>query len=366
MSAHLCDISVMDMDERQSPLQTSPSEVGKINSDLLTRPSSLPEISAEMRGFASEQEAREVGGVLLGLLRVFGTFLNLEKLIAVTVAFNYDQALAEIHHGFPSNKKLTKTQDDFATGVAMAATVLQDGKPFSHLVINAAVVYPLREESEGADAKLAMYVLAHEAAHIHDLAMQERAFPGLYGTRVSDYKEGILFGVAHQCWEEYIACRLSAHFGDEPERIRHFEDPFCASLESARDRGNAAIIAYRTHADVGKLVSELVDIHGRLLVFGAYLLGHLDGLDKNLQEAAPRASELIQKADYFRPLFLRLGSELKAINAEYGKWTSLDVFDNIKRVVEELLNSAGISFAKLPTGSYWIDVPFTYATLPKS
>ncbi len=349
----------MDPDKHQSPQTEGVNEDVETLGELFKEPSSLPEVSANMRGFASEQEAHDVGSMVLGFLRAFGTFLNLERLIAVTVAFDYDQALADVQQGFSSSKKATKTQDDFATGVAMAATVLRDGRPSSHLVINAAVVYPLRGDLDGVGAKLALHVLAHEAAHVHDLAMQDRAFPGLYGSEIADYREGILFGVALQCWDEYIACRLSAEFGNTQDRITHFEDPFCAALETARGRGDSAIIAYRTHAMVETLVSEFQAIYGRVLIYGAYLLGHLDGLEKSMNEAAPKAHNLIQQTNYFRPIFQRFESALQTMKSTYGKWSSLDVFDALKAVVEELLNTAGIRFVKLPSGSYWINVPLT-------
>jgi hypothetical protein len=40
----------------------------------------------------------------LGFLRQFGTFLDLERLDAITIAFDYDDALAEMKRGFGTQR----------------------------------------------------------------------------------------------------------------------------------------------------------------------------------------------------------------------------------------------------------------------
>lgn len=352
----------MNLDNEQPP-STAPDKEDLDVQEILSRPSSFREIGATMRGFATEQDARAIGNTILGFLRLFGTFLDLERLDAVTVAFDYDQALTEVERGFPAKLKLLKTQDEFALGVAMAPMVMRDGKPFAHMVINAAVVYSLKEHLDSPDSKLAVHVLAHEAAHVHDLAMQDRAFPGLYGSALTDYRDATLFSIAHWCWNEYIASRLSASFGT-PNLTTDFESTFCSALETTHDRGNAAILAYRTHHDIERLVSELVAIYGKLLVYGAYLLGHVDGLDRTMQEAATKAHSLVQQTSYFQSRFERFESELRKAHNTYGQWNSIEVVDGIKAIAEEMLNTAGISFEKQPNGTYWVDVPFTAETMP--
>ena len=52
-----------------------------------------------LRGFANQAEADKVGAPVLGCLRLLGGYLNLERLHAVTVAFDYAAALAAIETG---------------------------------------------------------------------------------------------------------------------------------------------------------------------------------------------------------------------------------------------------------------------------
>jgi hypothetical protein len=332
--------------------------------DFLKRPSSLRQINATMPGFASEEEARKVGDIVFSFLHQFGKFLDLERLDAVTIAFDYDDALSQVKQGFVRETTLTKTQDEFAVGVAMTPVVMRDGKPYIHMVINAALVCCLKDHLDSPEAKLAIHSLAHEAAHVHDLVQQDRAFPGFYGTVITDYREATLLNMAHGWWEEYIASRLSAGFGDIPERMSYFETTFCSALESARKRGNAAIIAYRTHKGVEQLVSELVAIYGKALEYGAYLLGHSDGLGLTIEEAASKAHTLVQETGYFQPIFERFTAEVRKMHEKYGHWRSLKVYDGLKEVAEALLNAAGIAFRKLPNGKYWVSVPCTAETIP--
>lgn len=138
----------------------------------------------------------------------------------------------------------------------------------------------------------------------------------------------------------------------------------CLALDSARQRGNEAIIAYRTHSDVEKLVSELVGAHGKVLIYAAYLLGHLAGLEQPMESAAPEAYALVMGKTYFLPLFETFHNHLRRMHEEYGHWSSVQVFDGIKDVAEELLRVAGISFERQADGKYWVDVPSTFETLP--
>jgi hypothetical protein len=117
-------------EEGKSPHETD----DEIVEELLKRPSSLPQIAATMRGFSKEEEARDLANVVFGYLRVFGTYLDLERLEAVTIAFDYADALAQIDRG-SVKPVLTPTHDGLAVGVAIAAPVFRDGRPCSHLVL---------------------------------------------------------------------------------------------------------------------------------------------------------------------------------------------------------------------------------------
>lgn len=258
----------------------------------LWRSSTMPDVRITLRAFAAEADAIQVGEIVGAWLRILGAFFSLKRLDGVTVAYDYDQALAELDKGFGSQKLSTATRNEFAVGIAMAVPVLRNGEPRSHLVINAGVVEALKDD-ENPNHDIAFGVLAHEAAHVHDLEMQDVAFPGVLLLKQVAYREGVLLGLATLCWEEYIASRLSASF-QHSQQLEWFETTLCAALQDVRERGNKHIREYRLHSDIGKLMEQIQVEYGAVLKYSAYLLGHVAGADLSFASAAPKAASLIE------------------------------------------------------------------------
>jgi hypothetical protein len=334
--------------------------------EFARRPSTLPPIGVDLRSFPSEELARAVGEAVGGWLYQLGKFLNLKRLIRVVVAYDYGATLAEIDRGIGASRPLASTNNGIAVGIAMAPAVLHEGEPRSVMVINAnyASVLAQPESAETADARVVVfYTLAHESAHVHDLEMQDTAFPGTILRERLGYRDGVLYEIASTCWEEYIACRLSAFMGNEVT-LRGYEDTFCSALERAKDRADAAIRQYRMHREVSRVTREVVDEYKSAMVYASYLLGHIDGSDQAVREVAPMAISTMESHAYFKPFFTKLHDELRALHASYGRWQSLDVFEPLEKVVDDLLKLGGIVIQTRPDGSGQVAIPFTAETMP--
>jgi hypothetical protein len=329
--------------------------------ELLKRPSTLPDIDIAMTGFSSEADAREVGGLVLDFLKVFGKSFNLERLEAVSLAYDYADALAKVDTG-GFLRPPSHTQNKGAVGIAMTVNVLRDEVPKAHIVLHAGYLSLLRNPDD-PNFQIAVYTLAHEASHVHDLARQDQAYPGVYGRQIFDTREAVLFDIAQSCWEEYIACLLSAAWAS-PSQTGYYESTFCAVVTGIRERGNAYIMRYRIHADVGRLIREVVSEYGAALKYWAYLLGHIEGLGHTLQNAAPTANTSLQSLKLLSPLFDKFGVNLRAMYEIYGEWPGLGVYDRLKDTVHEVLKVAGIEFQSRPGGAYYLNVPFTPETMP--
>jgi len=78
--------------------------------------------------------------------------------------------------------------------------------------------------------------------------MRVTSMPDIILKQQLSFRDGILLGIASGCWDEYIACRLSAFMGKGPV-LSSLEDTFCAALDKAKERGDAAIRQYRMHGD---------------------------------------------------------------------------------------------------------------------
>ena len=97
------------------------------------------------------------------------------------------------------------------------------------------------------------------------------------------FRDGILDEIASGCWEEYIACRLSAFMGKEA-----------------------------------------------------------------VEEIVPRAINRIDSQSYFKRFFARLHDELRALRGSYGSWQSLEVFEPLKTLADDLLKIGGIDIRPRP------------------
>jgi hypothetical protein len=325
-------------------------------SELMTSSTLPANLSICLRGFEDKDQANVFGQSVGCFLKLFGTVLNLDRLEGVTVARDYDAALASIDSGTGTQTQSTATNDTFARGVAMAVRVLRQGQVKCHIVVAASLMTSLLDPVDAAHS-LAVGLLAHEAAHVHDLHMQERAFPGVLLRPRAGYREHILLQIAHACWDEYAACRLSARF-QHPEQLDWYQDTFCSFADGARDRADRQIHRYRRHGNVAQLVQEVLTEYGGLFKYAAYLLGHLDGLQLSLDGNAPKAAELINRRKNLGRNFNKLSTCLKSMWATYESWPGFQVFDSLCEFADDVLRQGGIEIEDRAEGAY-VNVPFT-------
>lgn len=329
-------------------------DLGKIDYAELPKTSSLPDdLRIKVSGsFSSETEARELRNTAFEFLKYFGRFLDLEGLDGVTIADDYTAALAEIDRGFQATKAPAPSRDLFGEGCAMSLPVVRDGVLKTHIVLDSRLLRPLLD-NEAPLHGVAIHSLCHEAAHSHDHRIQSRAFPGLYATQIPDYRDGLLLNLALLCWGEYIASRLSAPYGT-PDYCEEYENVVCPMLETARRRGNEVIDQLLSSGNEPVPTEKLVDVYSVLLIRASYLVGHIHGLNMNFQTSAPRLCDLIQRTEWFRPLFDTYTSTLEDMYGRYGEWSGIEVFEPLKNLFEVLLNAGGMSFQKRPKGKYFI------------
>jgi hypothetical protein len=342
---------------------------------FLERPSTLPEnMYVTIRGFSAEAEpfARKLGQAVMDCFQVLARCMDLSGLERVIVAADYAAALAEVDRGIETNHVLAATKDELRTGVAMTPAVMRDGVLRSQILVDAAFLlamverdqmFPVpvsEEEFDNMNAQ-AHYLIAHEAGHAHDHTVIDRQLPGwILRERISDYESG----PAIEAVSEYTACRLSASFGDERE-TKKYEETFVRALTTTRECGNQIIIAYRTHANLSTIVQEFIPLYARLMNVYSYLLGHVDGLQQRLEDAAPEAHTLIKKTEWFTGLAKRWHNAFRDGWEIYGKWNSPEeMYAPLKDIFHDLLKVGGIDVQPRPDGQYHIHIPFTPETVP--
>jgi hypothetical protein len=121
-------------------------------------------------------------------------------------------------------------------------------------------------------------------------------------------------------------------------------------IETARQRGNAAILEHNEHGDVGRAGTALATIYGSLLTRASYVLGHVEGLETDLASAAPRWSQLAEQTPWLAPFWAEYRSILASMYATYGQWTGLDVLNPLKELLQRYLHSCGMLLQARPEG----------------
>lgn len=331
--------------------------------EFLARPSSLPEDCVFHFPGLSANASQQLSAPVSTFLRTFGIWMNLERLAEVTIAYDYSSALAGIDQGTGWANGLTASREPFATGVAMAARILKNGVPHCHLVIDAVAVVPLVLDPTELGFQEAVYLLAHECGHIDDLIMQDRAFPGVILQKELTQYDGTLHQIASACWDEYAACRMSASFGKE-SILRSLEQTFCAATKGLRSCGNDHIRRYRLHGDIGRLLVEIVAAYGNSAKYFSYLIGHIDGLGRNLEEAAPQAVEVMNQDTGLERALTCIQHELRAMWRSRRQWSGFEVFTPLRSAAKQLLGEAGLVLHEQDGGRIYVDVPYSPDTIP--
>jgi hypothetical protein len=318
-------------------------------------------IQLSLQGFADKPSAERFGDLVAETVRSISRYINLERLDGITVAFDYDRALAGLDRGYKPSQPLTRTGTEQLVGVAMTPAVLRQGAVKAHMVFHAPFVMCLEECEDATPAFCqAFYLVAHECGHVEDLKHRDEAFPGTILQRpFSDAEEAVLHPIAEVLWEEYAASRASAIFGEELTTI--YEKSFTTALSVAYEKGNSAIRSFRSHRDVRCVLQEAGNPVCEPLRTAAYLLGHLDGLDSDIDQL-PETREQLEKSPY-KTFIRRLERSLRELWRLRGHWASPAEFDLLKEIAREVLADGGMIIRWLPDGQLYVDIPFSPETI---
>jgi len=324
-------------------------------------PPTVPEnLSLNLQGFASREDAERLGHVLANTVRDISRYIDVSRLDGISVAFDYNAALAQLDRGYQSSRPLSRTSDDLNIGVAMTPAVLRAGVVKAHIVLCAPLVLPLEWPSDD-HYEYAFYIVAHECGHVEDLKIRDVCFPRTILQReITNQEEAVLDWFAGGLWEEYSACRSSAVFGKT--QMASYEKCFTNVLPSARERANAAIRSYRTHRSVDRVLEEAGSQLCAPLRYASYLLGDLDGRKASLDEA-PRARDMLSGNPYEASIN-RLRDTLRSLWSRRGQWVSASEFEPLGAIVRDLLADGGLILRPLPDGSLHVNIPYKPETMP--
>lgn len=316
------------------------------------------------RGFADEDYAKKAMYKLHSVLSVISQSIDLTNLDGVTVAFDYDEALAELDRGYETTYRLTATKG-VAIGVAMAPTVIRDGLIKTHLVLNANYALSILDEP-GEESEYfwqSLHLVAHECAHVEVTAAFDRSFPKFLLQKAhSNILDNMRWQVILATWDEYAVCRIAGSIGYDPSG--GYLETFGKVLGDTRSQCYETIKAYRTHGDVGQVVTEVYGKLGDLLKYSSYFLGAVGAQEH--PETHPTVLSETAEFGWFAPFYECLIESHKTLWSEFGEWNELDAFEAIGDILEDMAESIGVGANRVSDELINFNIPYRPESMPDS
>jgi len=171
-----------------------------------------------------------------------------------------------------------------------------------------------------------------------------------YGT----HEEKILMQFSESILMEYCACRISAMFGKdaitstEHELVRN-------SLSDAILKSANAILSYRHHGNIDKLLVDVGESVWFPMQCISRLIGHLDGIGS--QDDVFTYIEDSPEKVFFEKHVNEMQYCLRKLWDSRDSWRNVDLFDPLNRIGKQLFYDAGMHITSLPDGRVWVSVP---------
>jgi hypothetical protein len=310
-------------------------------------------VQLSLLGFdANNALVQQLQDVLCDLVLDCGTQMNLHLLDGITVGADYKTALDSVDLGYVSSVAKGYTNEDGMIGAAKTLRVKRDGQVRAHIVF-ADMLGPLLDvdhERFGATVNL----VVHELSHVAVMGWLEANAPNTYLEPVAgDWATNYMRENALVLWEEYAVCRLSAGWGTDTIQADLAENVEL-SVAQAWQRAQQARYAFGEHHDVSKVFVEVAVPLAKPLKTLAYLLGHLDGAERdiNLGQLCPTFA-----ASDFAEFAMPLCHTLRQVWEIRHAWSSLTDLDDIVALLVAVMGAAGVSVDLLDEApGTWVQV----------
>ena len=304
----------------------------------------------------------ELRSRMYACVRGISTRIDLATLDGITVSSDYQKALTDLDRGvelFESGNRLKPTSDGYAVGVAMAPTLLRDGKVKSHMFFDYGHIRGIGSDTNSGEFLVAFHTLAHECGHVEAAARFDSAFPGvLLRPRPESWNaldEAKWKYAIEDCWQEYIVCRRVAELGKHS--LDGYVDVFLSILRDRDNEGDRMVRECLEDRDYEKVFYGLFTLYGNLMKHSCYVVGTMHGLGLG-SEDVPRLNRTLADS-WFRTYFNRLGQFGQALYDSYGTWKGYQTFTPFGDVLEEIVTSKGVTATPHGNGSLYVTLDRT-------
>ncbi|MCI1301291.1 hypothetical protein [Acetobacter sp.] len=285
-----------------------------------------------LHDFGDDVLAQEYAAILQSVVGTLSQDIPLHDLDGVTIAADYDDALAKLDRGNPDLPPVASSALGYGIGAAKPVTVVRDGESKSHLVLAAGIAAAWTSDDAGVRAS-SLHLLIKMLAGI------------AHGTRYANVPpftpdaigHALHFAVAHAPTGYWSA--KQAAFVD-PDQGGNYADLVITSLDFARNEIEAARARMADDSDVGEALLIAFDCVSAVVNHVADWLGHRDGLAPDQPFAGDDLATRLAPSglDHWLALF---GRDLAASYGEDGA-IDLAVVTTLSRHVERLFWSLGI------------------------
>ncbi|MYD94457.1 MAG: hypothetical protein F4Y02_12375 [Chloroflexi bacterium] len=347
----------------QEKEQNQPHEDGELVAEPDEPPAeTLPShCSVSIRGWENENEAeaREFGQVVMSLAKELSRYLDLSRLESVIIAWDYTEAVASVDPG-DGIPPAAPTSNEYALGGAMAYHTVRDDEIWSVIVIWTGLVRQLNQMDD-PEHKLALQTLVHELAHVHDLRLFARTYPGGWqAAKPKDGREAKLQMIVNPCQSEYSAQRRAAWAA--PEHGLDLLEMLNKAMKDVDDQIRSARLSYRVDGDLDKYWLVVVERFTFLFQAIGYGLGHADWVEANADDhpelAALYRAKLIDLAGHPSGWMLDACRDAVQPFFHLEEWSDLEIYDPLIEVLERLFNQNGM-YTRAHGDDIYVDIPYT-------
>jgi hypothetical protein len=314
---------------------------------------SVPSWQIHFLGCADEPTAQKIGAAVSAVVAELKKVVPLNRIDGITFAQDYPTALQNLDRGFGATEPLSTTTEEGVVGVAMSPMVQRDGVVKTHIVLQRFIGEALISEDSAQEAQ-GYQILVGALVEASCNEMFDIALPGVLLKPFDNAFDSYRFAGLSFAWCNYISARFTAKFAESSGT--YLRDILIAALDRAGKDILEYRFEYRFHGDIPKFMDATFARIKPMLLHGARLAGHFDGL-----EAAPFDEEGSLQAAFerlgLRQWFDSYCRDLRRLWDRLGQWDSLEEFVALGGHVERLLWQFGIILWMTEDGGCRIEVP---------
>jgi hypothetical protein len=309
--------------------------------------------------------ANQLGGTLQGVIQglEMESNLDLRRIHQMIITDDFAGELQTLSSSTKSGNPIQHTNEDYATAVAKVL-LLPRGEEIEILpVFNIHLISGILDDPQSERFAVILHMIHHELCHVHDDNKKLDILTDVWMKHRYSGKENFTYPLAEACWGEYFANRLSSTTAIQ-QCVDLMIECFDSALTRTKLEFDNKIRSYRLHADLNRLM-QYFQRHGEFLVkSAAYVLGYVDGLDKDLEVLAPKVAENL-RGSYFESTWLGMQASLRTMWQSYpAGWSNLNVFEPLTATIETYYSNMGLVLSTTENGGTYVNVPFSPTTMP--